>query len=88
MRWLEIRTVKINGDRLIEVPNEPRDRLEAPSGQNEPISASEEQWLQWIESMKSHTESMKIHQFIMTFKKFLEGCINLFEAAFKIIPEN
>ena len=36
--------------------------------------------------MKSHNESVKIHQFIMTFKKFLEGYINSSADAFNRTP--
>ena len=86
-----IESCQINAGRLTELLNGPRDKPEAPSGQTEAISVSKQtskQWLQWIESTKSHTESMKTHQFIMIFKKFLEGYINSFEVAFKRTPEN
>ena len=36
--------------------------------------------------MKSHNESVNIHQFIMTFKKFSEGYINSSAGAFNRTP--
>lgn len=40
LRWLEMRTFKINGSRLIRVSNGPRGMLETPSEQTETISVS------------------------------------------------